>query len=795
MVEGDLTGTIARHRRSEPSPAATRAAPGDPVVLPRGTVTLLFTDIEGSTRKWELDEDTMALVVARHDDVLREVIERCGGTVFKTVGDAFHAAFSDAADAAIAAALVQRRVAAERWPAGTALRVRCALNTGVCELRDGDYFGQTVNRVARLEGIAHGGQIVMADATHALIVDRIPPDLTCVDLGPQQLKDLSRPERVWQLSVEGLAADFPPLESLSNPNVHTNIPAETSSFLGRHEELAQVGALLAESRLLTIVGPGGVGKTRLALHAAVERVDGCGYGVWFVDLAPLRDPRHVAGAVTRAIGVRDDPARAPMDHLVDACADRSMLMVLDSCEHLVDAVAELAHELLRHCPRVDILATSREPLRIHGEQRYQLEPMSVPDKGVADLEGLRATAAVELFVERARFQQPRFALTAANAASVAQICRALDGIPLAIELAAARLDAMTVDALARRVEQPFTVLTTGARADQPRMRTLAALIDWSWDLLTEPERVVLRRLSAARGSFTLDAGARLAARGDEGLDEDAARELITSLVRKSVVRALDNGRYSLLELIRAYAARRLGEDGPAARRQRHVVHREICLELARTAALGIPGPEQVEWVARIDAEYDNMVAAIDRARADDDVPRGVELVTALYEYWGSSGRSAYAVGALEELLRDDRRELGAASRCPRARRPRRTRDAPGPLPRGEPPLSRGDHAGARPRRRRAAGPCAHRLRVHRGGRGRRSGCAPRGGTRSGALDRERLPRRAVAPGFAVQPSRGGPGRGVGAQPRGRAGGPGLARRRGGRGAGTVEPRRRASPAR
>ena len=507
VSEGELTRAVER--------VGAVAASDDIAVFPSGTVTLLFTDIEGSTRKWELDEDTMALVVAHHDDVLRGVIEGCGGTVFKTVGDAFHAVFSDAADAVIAAALVQRRVAEERWPMNTDLRVRCALNTGVCELRDHDYFGQMVNRCARLESIAHGGQVVMADATHALVVDRLPPGLLCVDLGPQQLKDLARPERVWQLSVEGLRSDFPPLESLSNPRLQTNIPAETSTFLGRGNEVAQVGALLGQSRLLTIVGPGGVGKTRLALHAAIEQVDGSGDGVWLVDLAPLRDPHHVVGAVTRAIGVRDDPACEPMDHLVDACADRNMLIVLDSCEHVVDAAAKVADELLRHCPLVDVLATSREPLRVHGEQRYELEPMSIPE-GALDLERLGGVAAVELFVERARMQQPRFVLSAENAAHVVQICRALDGIPLAIELAAARLDAMSLDALACRVEQPFAVLTGGA-SDQPRMQTLTALIDWSWDLLTALEQLVLRRLSVVPGRFTLDAGAQLAARSDDML--------------------------------------------------------------------------------------------------------------------------------------------------------------------------------------------------------------------------------------------------------------------------------------
>ncbi|HEY3831479.1 MAG TPA: adenylate/guanylate cyclase domain-containing protein [Acidimicrobiia bacterium] len=658
MSEGELTRAVERVG----TPRVFAVPSDDIAVYPSGTVTLLFTDIEDSTRKWELDEDTMALVVAHHDDVLRGVIEGCGGTVFKTVGDAFHAVFNDAADAVIAAALVQRRVAEERWPMDTDLRVRCALNTGVCELRDNDYFGQMVNRCARLESIAHGGQVVMADATHALVVDRLSPDLTCVDLGPQQLKDLARPERVWQLSVEGLRSEFPPLESLSNPKLQTNIPAETSTFLGRADEVAQVGALLEQSRLLTIVGPGGVGKTRLALHAAIEQVDGSGDGVWFVDLAPLRDPQHVVGAVTRAIGVRDDPARDPIDHLVDACTDRNMLIVLDGCEHLVDAVAKVADQLLRHCPRVDILATSREPLRVHGEQRYELEPMSIPD-GALELDRLGGVAAVELFVERARMQQPRFALSAENAAPIVQICRALDGIPLAIELAAARLDAMSLEALARRVEQPFTVLTGGARADQPRMQTLTALIDWSWDLLTSLEQVVLRRLSVVPGRFTLDSGAQLAARGDDLLVDDEASDVIISLVRKSLLRVHDDGRYSMLDMIRAYSASRLADDGDGARRFRHIVHRELCLEAAREASAQIPGPDQRAWSARIDGDYDNIVAAIDRAKGDDDVARGVDLVTALFEYWGSSGRSSYAVGALHELLDGGGEALEPALRC------------------------------------------------------------------------------------------------------------------------------------
>ncbi len=662
MSEGDLTETD--ERAHAPVGAQSSAAPADDlVVLPSGTVTLLFTDIEGSTRRWELDEDVMARVVARHDELLHDVVGSCGGSVFKTVGDAFHAVFTDAAAAVVAAAMVQRRVFTEEWPLETPVRVRCALHTGVCELRDGDYFGQMVNRVARLEGVAHGGQVVMSDATHGLVVDRLPADLTCVDLGPQQLKDLSRPERVWQLSVSGLPCEFPPLVSLSNPDVLTNIAAERSSFLGRGRELEELSALLDQSRLVTIVGPGGVGKTRLASHAAVERVERIRDGVWFVDLAPLRDSQHVVGAITRAIGVRDDPAREPMAHLIDTCADREMLIVLDNCEHLIDTVATVADKMLQHCPAVSLLATSREPLRIHGEQRYQLEPMSVPDDVPARLDALGGVAAVELFCERARMQQPGFALTPENAPEVVRICRALDGIPLAIELAAARMDTMPIGALAGRIEQPFALLTAGVRSDQPRMQTLEALIDWSWALLIPPEQVVMGRLSVAPGSFTLEAGARLVARHDDQLPEDSAADCMLSLVRKSLLQALDDGRYTMLVTIRAYASRRLAEHGPDAVRVRRVAHREIYTDLAREAEPHMPGPDHAEWTARLALEHDNFVAAIDRATSDDDVRGGLLLATALYEYWGTSGHSAYAVGALQTLVDHAGDTVEPALRC------------------------------------------------------------------------------------------------------------------------------------
>jgi len=439
---------------------------------PSGTVTLLFTDIEGSTRLWEAHPDAMRDALYRHDAVVRNVVESAGGYVFKTVGDAFCVAFSAATDAVRAAVSVQQALAAQTWPEPVAIRVRMALHTGECSERDGDYFGTTVNRTARLEALAHGGQIVVSGATAGLLSGALPDGVALRDLGEHRLKDLATPEQVFQVGAEGLDEEFAALRSLDNPALANNLPRFASGLIGRERELSELGRLVATNRLVTLTGAGGAGKTRLALQVAADSLDGSKDGVWLVELAPVGEPDRVAAAVAAVLGVREDPARPMGDVLVGALATSSVLVVLDNCEHVIDAVAELADALIRSCSGVELIATSREPLGVDGERVFRVPSLDIPAQD-ASLTDVAAASGVQLFVTRAQHQQPSFAVDADNASVVAAIVRRLDGIPLALELAAARLRSMSVAEVGDRLDQRFRLLTTGSRTAVARQQHCA----------------------------------------------------------------------------------------------------------------------------------------------------------------------------------------------------------------------------------------------------------------------------------------------------------------------------------
>ena len=527
---------------------------------PTGTVTFLFTDIEGSTKIWEDHPDAMGPALARHDDLLRWSIEDNGGFVFNTVGDAFCAAFPTAGPALEAALASQLALTAEPWGTEVPLRVRLALHTGSAEERDGDYYGPTLSRVARLLAAAHGGQVLISAATQELARDQLPADASLRDLGEASLKDLARPERVFQLLHPALAADFPALRSLDNPALPNNLPQQLTSFIGRGKELAEIRALLGGTRLLTLTGAGGSGKSRLSLQAAADVLDQYEGGVWFVKLASLTDPALVPQTVADALGVSEEAGKASVRTLTDWLRPRRLLLVLDNCEHLIAACAALAAELLRACPGVHLLASSREPLGVAGEQAYRVPSLSLPDpkKGETAV-ALSQYEAVSLFIERARAVRADFAVTDANAPAVAQVCFRLDGIPLAIELAAVRVRSLSVEDINARLNDRFRLLTGGARDMLPRQQTLRALIDWSYDLLTEQEKTLLRRLSVFAGGWTL-AAAEAVGPGEGatgGVIEDwEVLDLLTSLVDKSLVvyeEGADGGaRYRLLETIRHY---------------------------------------------------------------------------------------------------------------------------------------------------------------------------------------------------------------------------------------------------
>ena len=607
---------------------------------PTGTVTFLFTDIEGSTKHWEQNSDAMRPALARHDGLLRDCIEQNGGFVFKTVGDAFCAAFPTANEALQAALAAQVALNAEPWETEAPLRVRMALHTGSAEERGGDYFGQPLNRVARLMAAGHGGQTLLSDVTQGLVRDALPPGSSLLDLGERRLKDLGRPEQVFQLQHPSLPEAFPPLRSLDNPALPNNLPQQATSFIGREKQVEEVKARLGKTRLLTLTGAGGNGKTRLSLQVAAELLDGDGDGVWLVELATLTDPAFVPQAVAGVLGVKEAAGQPMQRTLVDWLKAKRLLLVLDNCEHLVSACASLAADLLRSCPGVHILASSREPLNVSGEQTYRVPTLTLPDpKKPQTVESVSQFEAVRLFIERAQAVQSSFAVTDANAPAVAQVCWRLDGIPLALELAAARVRSLPVGEINVRLDQRFRLLTGGSRTALPRQQTLRALVDWSYDLLTEAEQTLLRRLSVFAGGWTLAAAEGVCC-GDP-IEDWEVLDLLTGLVDKSLVTYEEvEGRYRLLESIRQYAADRLGESGEAeAVRGRSA---SWFLTLAEEAEPKLVGPEQGAWLSRLDAEHDNLRASRSWLEGENnenaeerqaDAEAGLHLAGTLWRFW------------------------------------------------------------------------------------------------------------------------------------------------------------------
>jgi predicted ATPase/class 3 adenylate cyclase len=588
----------------------------------------LFTDIEGSTRLWEEEPERMRVALARHDELARGAVEGNHGKVVKSTGDGIHAVFADPLDAVRAALALQQALNAPAATGGLPLALRCGVHAGVAESRDSDFFGSAVNRAARIMAAAHGGQILVSQTMVDLAGERLPHDVTLRDLGSVRLRDLANPERVYQVVHPALRQQFPALRSLeSTPN---NLPQQVTSFIGREREADELAKLCKQARLVTVIGTGGLGKTRLSVQVAANMIDDFADGVWLVELAAIADPRRVPQAVASALGVTEMTGKSLVDALSAHVRERRLLIVLDNCEHLIDAAAQLAHQLLQASSHVRILATSREPLRIAGETTYALPALALPDDAPTPASMMQSDAA-RLFIERAQAVQPAFAVTAANAGAVTAICRRLDGIPLALELAAARVRALPVDAIAARLDDRFRLLTGGDRTSLPRQRTLRALIDWSHELLTGEEATLFRRLAVFAGGFTLDAAETVGA----GADIDAADVLdtLTHLVEKSLVeREPAQERYRLLETVRQYAHERLDAAGETAdTRTRHL---EFYAAFAERARVELVGPRQSEWLARLDVERENLLAACAwSCQADLAERHGLQLVSALRRYW------------------------------------------------------------------------------------------------------------------------------------------------------------------
>jgi predicted ATPase/class 3 adenylate cyclase len=644
------------------------------------TLTYLFTDIEGSTRLWEDHPEPMRLAHARHGEIIAGCVGRRGGTLVRSrgEGDSTFSVFADAAAAVCAACDIQRALHHETWPQETPVRVRAALHTGPSDRLWGDYNSADVNRCARLRALANGGQVLVSQRTMELASGGLEEGMDFRALGTHRLKDLHRPEHVHQLLHRDLSADFPPLRSLDT--LPTNLPEQLTSFIGREQELKQAGQLLGETRLLTLTGSGGAGKTRLALQLAADVLDNFRDGVYLVELAPLTDPERLSQTVCAALGVRDEPGTALETLLGDYLRTRQILLLLDNCEHLIDAAARFAESALRTAPRLQILATSREPLGILGETALRVPSLRVPDlPETPRVEEMMASEAVRLFVERVRAVRPGFALFAHNARAAAQVCRRLDGIPLAIELAAARAKVLSIEQIAERLDDRFHLLTGGSRTALPRQQTLRALIDWSYDLLSEPERLLLRRLAVFPATWTLEVAEKVCSDSPEAEETPGARtdvpppgdriarsevlDLVSELVDKSLVIPLEQEsatpRYRMLETVRQYARERLMDSGELARMRDR--HQAWYVAFARAAEAGMEGPDVGPWFDRIDAERADLRAAIEW-RSTDEAGRSQALgiVAALSRFWGARGRQTEDRECIFQALRS----AGDAARTP-----------------------------------------------------------------------------------------------------------------------------------
>jgi len=596
--------------------------------------TYLFSDIEGSTRLWETDPQRAAPALARHDAVSRNVVERHRGTVVKMTGDGLHAAFDDPADALAAVIELQQALAEEEVDA-LPLRVRCGLHLGEAQRRDNDFYGPAVNRAARIMDAAHGGQILVSQAVAERVAQRLPRSTVLRDLGAVRLRDLTGAERLFQVVHPQLRTEFPALRSLaSTPN---NLPQQLNSFIGREREMREIRALLAANRLVTLQAMGGIGKSRLSVQLAAEVLDEYPDGVWLVELAALSDPREITQAVASVLGVKEEASLPLDDALLRFVAERQLLLILDNCEHLIRACADLTKQLLRAGAQLKILATSRDVLQVAGETVYHLPPLAIPDvRDSAFPDTLPQHEAVRLFTERSMATQPSFRLTPKNAPAVVTICRRLDGIPLAIELAAARTRALSPEAIAARLTERFRLLVTGDQTVLPRQRTLRALIDWSYDLLNARERALFERLSVFAGGWTLEAAEAVGGNGE--LSSFDVIDLQASLVEKSlVVMEADSGRYRMLDTVQQYAYDKATESGElGAARDRHVEH---FLALAEQARPNLLGANQAEWLARLDADRENLLAAFQHSGdMHDAAATGLKFVFALRFYWVHRGQ-------------------------------------------------------------------------------------------------------------------------------------------------------------
>ena len=614
--------------------------------LPTGTVTFLLTDIEGSTRLAQELGDAWPALLERHRQIARAAWLEQSGVEVGTEGDSFFVAFTSAPQATAAAVAVQRGLAGEAWPAGSQVRIRIGLHTGEGVLSGGSYVGLDVHRAARIANAGYGGQVLLSATTRALVEGSLPEGVALREMGEHRLKDLSRPERIWDLVMSGVPSEFPPLRTLNA--VPNNLPMQLTSFLGRQREIAGARQLLLDGRLLTLTGPGGTGKTRLSLQIAADATDRFPDGIYFVPLGTISQSDLVLPTIAQAVGLVD-PGMHALDRLVEHIGERCFLLVLDNFEQVSDAAPQIA-ELLARAPKISVLVTSRSPLRVYGEREYPVPPLGVPDpKHLPDFEQLSTYESVALFVERAMAVRPDFAVTSSNAPAVAEICVRLDGLPLAIELAAARVRVLSPHAIMERLGDRLRLLSGGSRDLPERQQTLRGAIAWSHDLLNEADQRVFARFSVFAGGATLEAIERVVFDADDAAD---ALDAVASLVDKSLVRQESEPdgepRFLMLGTIREFANVKLGERGEAD--QVGDRHAAWVLSLVEDGAASVFGPGQKAILDRYEREHDNIRAALARAIALDQAEMAMRIFTASWRYWQMRGYLAEAREHAERVL-------------------------------------------------------------------------------------------------------------------------------------------------
>jgi predicted ATPase/class 3 adenylate cyclase len=613
--------------------------------LPTGTVTFLFTDIEGSTKLAQQHPDEMPSLLARHNEILNQAIQVHHGFVFQIVGDAFYVAFHHPSDAVKAALEIQRALYMEVWSPAP-IKVRMGIHTGAAQLLDGDskeskYSGYaTLALTQRIMSAGHGGQILLSQVTYDLIKDEVPEKAKLLDMGERRLKDVWQPQRLHQLSELGLPSEFAPLNTLES--FHHNLPAQLTSFIGREKEIDEIKKLIDSNRIVTLTGSGGSGKTRLSLQVGTECLGQFTNGVWLVELAPVTDAALLPQTLLAIFKLREDAHRTPLEVLIDYLRSKDLLLILDNCEHLIEACAEVSETLLHACPKLKMLASSREALGIAGEVPYSVPSLMTPDLNhLPPLEKLLEVESIRLFVERAVIVKPDFELTQDNASFVAQTCSRLDGIPLAIELAAARVKVLTPEQIAARLDDRFRLLTGGSRTALPRQQTLRAMIDWSYSLLTEQEKTLFRRLAVFVGGWTLEAAEAVCADVEEGgiLPHDVL-DLLTRLVDKSLVtteEVASETRYHRLETIRQYSREKFFETNEVE--SIRTWHLFFFVRFAEAADEGLKGRDQTLWGNRMATEQDNLRAALEWG-LNKDPHSALRIVGSANLFWTAGGYSA-----------------------------------------------------------------------------------------------------------------------------------------------------------